>query len=192
MHEELDYVLYVEVVGVRHAQLKSVVMEKDGCEWAMDFLMQKLSVQEFVTDASSQLIKMLATDKKYENVAHQLDIWHKSNKYEGLKAHSILAAIDHNHHLHRKQARNSKGELVYSRRWSKRAKRWKVVIVKEKKNFSYLPFMTARVLKEASKTWNKHVMPVQSAQDPKNVARTIASLPPPPTSELVKEHISRY
>jgi hypothetical protein len=59
MHEELDYVLHVEVVDVRHAQLKSVVMEKVGCEWAMDFLMQKLSVQELVTDASSQLIKML-------------------------------------------------------------------------------------------------------------------------------------
>ena len=59
MHEELDYVLHVEVVDVRHAQMKSVVMEKVGCEWAMDFLMQKLSVQELVTDASSQLIKML-------------------------------------------------------------------------------------------------------------------------------------
>jgi hypothetical protein len=109
-----------------------------------------------------------------------------------LKVRSILAAIDHNHHLHCKQARNSKGELVYSRRWSKRAKRWKVVIVKEKKNFSYLPVMAACVLKEASKTWKKHVKPVQLAQDPKKVAGTIASLPPPPTSELVKEHISRY
>jgi glyoxylate carboligase len=86
-----------------------------------------------------------------------------------LKARSILAAIDHNHHLHCKQARNSKGELVYFRRWSKRAKRWKVVIVKEKNNFSYLPVMTARVLKEASKTWKKHVKLVQSAQDPKKV-----------------------
>lgn len=60
------------------------------------------------------------------------------NRYEGLFARSLLAAIDHNHHLHRKQARNAKGELVFFRRWSKRAKRWKVVIVKEKKTYSYI------------------------------------------------------
>jgi hypothetical protein len=59
MHAELDYVLHVEMVDVRHSQLKSAVMEKDGCERSLDFLMKKLSIAEFVTDASSQIIKML-------------------------------------------------------------------------------------------------------------------------------------
>lgn len=114
------------------------------------------------------------------------------NRYEGLFARSLLAAIDHNHHLHRKQARNAKGELVFSRRWSKRAKRWKVVIVKEKKTYSYLPVMCASLLKEASKEFMKKIKPVSSKQNPKKVAPTIASLPAPSTSELVKEHVSRF
>ena len=59
MHVELDYVLHVKVVDVRHSQLKSVVMEKVGCERALDFLMGKLKVTELVSDASSQIIKML-------------------------------------------------------------------------------------------------------------------------------------
>ena len=59
MHAELDYILHVELVDVRHSQLKSSVMEKVGCQRAMTFLMEKLPVVELVTDASSQLIKML-------------------------------------------------------------------------------------------------------------------------------------
>ena len=59
MHADLDYILHVEMVDVRHSQLKSATMKKVGCERALDFLMKKLSVEELVTDASSQLIKML-------------------------------------------------------------------------------------------------------------------------------------
>ena len=59
MHEELNYVLHIELVDVRHSQLKSAVMKRVGCERALDFLMQKLKVDELVTDASSQLIKLL-------------------------------------------------------------------------------------------------------------------------------------
>lgn len=107
-------------------------------------------------------------------------------------ARSHLAAIDHNHHLHRSQARDAKGQLVFSRRWSKRAKRWKVVIVKEKKNYSYLPIMCAGVLKNASKEFMKNVKPVTSEQNPKKIAPTIAAIHVPKTSELVKEHTSRF
>lgn len=59
MHAELDYVLHVEVVDVRHSQLKSVVMEKVGCQRALDYLMGRINIVEFVTDASSQIIKLL-------------------------------------------------------------------------------------------------------------------------------------
>ena len=103
-------------------------------------------------------------------------------------AHNHLAAIDHNHHLHRNQARDSNGQLVFSRRWSKHAKRWKVVIVKEKKNYSYLPITCASVLKNASKEYMKNVKLITSEQNPKKIAPTIAALPAPKTSELVKEH----
>ena len=59
MKEYMDSVLHVEMVDVQHSQLKSSVMERVGCERALDFLMRELSIQELVTDASSQLIKML-------------------------------------------------------------------------------------------------------------------------------------
>ena len=59
MHATSDYVLGVEVVDVRHSQLKSVVMEKVGCERALDNLMEKVRVVELVTDASSQIIKII-------------------------------------------------------------------------------------------------------------------------------------
>ena len=59
MHADLDYVLHMEL-DVRHSQLKSSVMEKVGCERALNSLLNKLVVEEPVTDASSQLIKMLS------------------------------------------------------------------------------------------------------------------------------------
>jgi hypothetical protein len=59
MQSWIYYVLHVEMVDVRHSQLKSAVMEKDGCERSLDFLMKKLSIDEIVTDASSRIIKML-------------------------------------------------------------------------------------------------------------------------------------
>ena len=70
MHADLDYILHVEMVDVRHSQLKSAIMEKVGCERALDLLMKKLSVEELVTDASSQLIKMLGeyTSFYYETI----------------------------------------------------------------------------------------------------------------------------
>lgn len=108
-------------------------------------------------------------------------------RYEGVLLRSLLAAIDH--HLHRKQATNAKGELVYSRRWSKRSKRWKIVFVKEKKNYSYLPLLCAKVIKALGAGSSSTIT---YEHDPRNVAPTIATLPAPPTSQLVKEHISRF
>ena len=103
-------------------------------------------------------------------------------RYQGLVLRSLLAAVDHNHHLHRKQAQNAKGEKVFSRRWSKRAKRWKIVIVKEKKDYSYFPIMCARVLKALDAGHELVTYP----NHPENVAPTIAALPAPPTSQLVE------
>lgn len=64
--------------------------------------------------------------------------------------------------------------------------------MKEKKTYSYLPVLCANLLKEASKEFMKKIKPVSSEQNPKKVAPTIASLPAPSTSELVKEHVSRF
>ena len=72
MHADLDYVLHVEMVDVRHSQLKSSVVERVGCERALEFLMKQLSIQELVTDASSQLIKMLESFVTIDSIIHVL------------------------------------------------------------------------------------------------------------------------
>jgi hypothetical protein len=59
MDTDSDYILHVEVVDVWHSQLKSACMEKVGCQRALDFLMSQVEVDEFITDALSQIIKML-------------------------------------------------------------------------------------------------------------------------------------
>ena len=64
--------------------------------------------------------------------------------------------------------------------------------MKEQKSYSYLPVMCAEVLKEVSKGPMKKVQPLTYEHDPKKIAPTIASLPAPPTSELVKEHLTRF
>ena len=46
---------------MRHSQLKSATMEKVGCERALKALMEKVHVTGLVTDASSQIIKLLGT-----------------------------------------------------------------------------------------------------------------------------------
>ena len=99
-----------------------------------------------------------------------------------------MAAIDHNHHLHRQQVRNANGELVFSRRWSKRAHRWKIVVVKEKKDYGYIPVLCGLVLK-AVITGSQ---PMTHRDEPKAIAPTIAALPAPATAQLVQEHLTRY
>ena len=59
MEVDSNYILHVEVVDVRHSQLKSACMEKVVCQRALDFLMPRVQIDELITDASSQIIKML-------------------------------------------------------------------------------------------------------------------------------------
>ena len=53
------YIVHIENVDVRQEQIKSTVMEKVGCNNGLLFLLQKIPISEFVTDANSQIIKML-------------------------------------------------------------------------------------------------------------------------------------
>ena len=54
------YILHIQNIDVRQSQYKSSVMEKIGCEQALSYLMSKVNVTEFVSDANSQIIKMLS------------------------------------------------------------------------------------------------------------------------------------
>lgn len=63
------YILHVQNVDVRSTQLKTTVMERKGCEELL-YLLQNLKVMEFVSDANSQIIKMLSTLLWYFLINH--------------------------------------------------------------------------------------------------------------------------
>ena len=54
------YILHAENIDVRTTQHKSTVMEKTGCELALTKLMERISLNEFVSDANSQIVAMLS------------------------------------------------------------------------------------------------------------------------------------
>ena len=53
------YILHVENIDVRITKHKSSVMEKKGCELGLSVLLEQLEIDEFVSDANTQIIKML-------------------------------------------------------------------------------------------------------------------------------------
>ncbi|XP_046345432.2 uncharacterized protein LOC124126050 [Haliotis rufescens] len=60
-----------------------------------------------------------------------------SYQFTGYLARNQLAAIDHNHHLHRPEQTNSEGETMYMGIYSKRTQRWRPRTAKVLKNYSY-------------------------------------------------------
>ncbi|XP_070541559.1 uncharacterized protein [Ptychodera flava] len=114
-------------------------------------------------------------------------------RFENMKARVLLAAIDHNHHLHRKQATTTSGELRHARKYSKRSNRWTAVPVKEKKTYSYLPVITALILHKRRIDQKGIKQPtVLSQEDPRRIVPYIAPIPPVQTHLIVSEQISRF
>ena len=111
----------------------------------------------------------------------------------GMLARSLLAIIDHNHHLHRPYSFDKDNNQIVLRVWSKRAKRWKVFLVKAAKNYSYLPLLHALVLRFREQNQAKvHSKRTKPDNHPTNIQPTIASLPPKSSKELYKEALSRF
>ncbi|XP_070540791.1 uncharacterized protein [Ptychodera flava] len=148
------------------------------------------------------LLRSFAYYTKFRHTGH-LESFHNtllmyaskrtSYKFENMKARVLLAAIDHNHHLHRKQATTSSGEQRYARKYSKRSNRWTAVPVKEKKTYSYLPVITALILHKRRIDQKGIKQPtVLSQEDPRRIAPYIAPIPPVQTHLIVSEQISRF
>ena len=60
MHTSLECMLHMEVADVRHAQMKSTIMEKVAFQHVLDTIKRNLNVVEVVTDDCLQIIKMLS------------------------------------------------------------------------------------------------------------------------------------
>ena len=99
-----------------------------------------------------------------------------------------LAAIDHNMHLSRRPKLSKAGKEQGHRKYSKRSQKFHAEIVKEKKSFSYFPFLVAKMLHRRSMYEGSFTLPSDRVNefDPKQIAPTIGMKEPPPTEELMK------
>ena len=105
----------------------------------------------------------------------------------------MLAALDHNFHCGRLQAKTANGRLRYARKWIRRSKRWTAVPVLVPKTYAYVPQLLASMLQfYATGTASIRRRSSLREDDPRKLAHTIAALPPMPTAMLVDEHVSRY
>lgn len=76
MDESTSKILHVEVVDVREVGGKSPNMEKLAFEKGLDFLMKEIKVTQIVTDGHTQIKALLKNCSMYDDVSHQIDIWH--------------------------------------------------------------------------------------------------------------------
>ena len=99
----------------------------------------------------------------------------------------MLAAIDHNMHLSRGKQLTTAGEQRGHRKYSKRTQKFHAEIVREEKEYSYFPFMVARMLKERCVFQGSFSQPTDDKIfDPKQIAPTIGMKEAPSTEELLK------
>lgn len=322
-----DYVLHAELVDKKETQLKSTNMEKEACLRGLLFLLDKIHISNFCTDAHTQIRAMMRHDERFSGIVHQFDIFHKSVKlhtkllecankkgnnalrefipairnhfwycaqqcmgnsqkmidmwisilrhltgehvwhdgqceheplpaetptldieskamtdlreivldkkllnelpyyrhfmhtyklesfhnevlayapkrvsfgFEAMKARCLLAIIDHNLHQGRLDKLNKSGQVIYSRKWSKRAKRWISVTVKEPKTYNYVPYMMQAAIKHRmlAKQPYRKVKRAKSANlpanHPKRIAINLAELPSMSSRVLAQEHKTRF
>ena len=112
---------------------------------------------------------------------------------DAFEARTLLAAIDHNCHLHRKPLLTKDGKLKYNKVFSKRSNNWRVSVVKEEKGYDYWDTITCKVLQKRKDDKGSILRSVPIPADhPKNIAPSIALKPIPKTSDLVEQAKSRF
>ena len=77
-------------------------------------------------------------------------------KHDGYVARMEAAYIDHNSHIGREQMITKDGKKVYTRKWSKRSKRWLDVPIPSPKSYPYSAgmFMYAYIMNLCYSTYN--------------------------------------
>ena len=115
------------------------------------------------------------------------------NRYKAFKARKKLCAIDHNYHLYREPQTDDSGETRFQRRYNQRTKHWGVATEKNPKDYSYIPMLMAKIFKmRKNDSGSMQDYMDMSPTDPRRIAPTIAATNPPPTSELVAMHRTRF
>lgn len=105
---------------------------------------------------------------------------------QNFKMRGQLAALDHNFHCSRPQAKTRDGRLRYHWKWTRHSKRWTACPVLVEKTYAYMPSLLVMVLEEYAhgETSSFRQLSIRSADDPCCITSTIATLPPVPTTAL--------
>lgn len=112
--------------------------------------------------------------------------------YRAYRVRKYLAAIDWNFHLSLSTAKSKTGEQIVSRKYNQRTKQWDLRIIKAEKGYEYIPVLMARILHARMEDVDIVTRNVSlNASDPRLLAPTIAAIPPPPSTELIKRR-SRF
>ena len=113
--------------------------------------------------------------------------------YPAFKARKILAAIDWNSHCGRpRQTNKETGEDLVTRKYNPRTVTWCTKDIVEQKDFDYILMMIAHVFRRRTETNVAFASKVEmEADDPRQIAPTIAKIAPVPTSELKGKRQSR-
>ena len=112
---------------------------------------------------------------------------------DAFTARTLLAAIDHNAHLHRKTLLTKDGNPKYNKVFSKRSSNWRVSVVKEDKTYDYWTTISTRVLKSRRDDKGSILRSTPLPDDhPQKIAPSIALKPIPKTVDLVEKSLSRF
>ena len=112
---------------------------------------------------------------------------------DALTARTLLAAIDHNSHLHQRPLVTKDRKIQYNKVFSKRSNNWRVSVVKEEKTYEFWPSITTKVLQKRKDDKGSILRSTPIPEDhPKNIAASIALKPIPKTSDLVEKSLSRF
>ncbi|XP_067017883.1 uncharacterized protein [Acropora muricata] len=108
--------------------------------------------------------------------------------YEVFTGRILLAALDHNFHMFRK---NLEGQ--FKKKYSKRSGNWRVEPVKEPKQYPHLPLLQADIMRRRAEDRAGITRHIEvSPTNPVHLAPTIAMKAAPSTEELVKTKLSRF
>ena len=113
-------------------------------------------------------------------------------RHDGHILRSKLAAIDHNHHIGRAQKKTKNGRLRYTRKFSKRTKKFNLVIIKEEKNYSYRKYLLAAILARRIEDVSTLTSPPVSRRPSMELPSNIAPFPAPATADVLRSYASRF
>lgn len=112
--------------------------------------------------------------------------------YRAYRVRKYLAAIDWNYHLGLPTAKSKTGEQVVSRKYNQRTKQWDLKILKAEKGYEYISVLMTRISHARMEDIDIVTRNVSlNDSDPRLLAATIAAIPPPPSTELIKRR-SRF